>query len=213
MSEPSNRLPVLANDIRRAHAGVREAAKVAASHAIAAGTALLEAKALLKHGEWLPWLKAHAGVSERTAQLYMKIVRLGLKSEMVADLGLQAAAKTVSVYRDPEYDPFHGASDAEVHEWLAFRLFIGRFVRPDHADHHVEWLLQAKKTYPLADWLSGKGDRWRQLQGYRAAKVGPRFLSEWEQFKRESSQKSRADLEREIDRQTEGFLVGEAVRS
>jgi hypothetical protein len=50
----SNRLPILAEEIRKAHADVQEAAKTAAERAIEAGHALIEAKELLKHGEWLP---------------------------------------------------------------------------------------------------------------------------------------------------------------
>ena len=41
-------------------------------HAIEAGALLLEAKEQLKHGQWLPWLKDHCTISERTAQLYMR---------------------------------------------------------------------------------------------------------------------------------------------
>ena len=48
----------------------------AANYYIAAGRALIEKKAELSHGEWLPWLAVNAGVlgfaSERTAQLLMK---------------------------------------------------------------------------------------------------------------------------------------------
>ena len=49
----SNRLPVLAAEIRRAHADVQEAATTAAERAIDAGHALVEAKVLCGHGEWL----------------------------------------------------------------------------------------------------------------------------------------------------------------
>jgi hypothetical protein len=47
-----------------------------ANYYIAAGRALIEKKAELEHGAWLPWLAANADVlgfaSERTAQLLMK---------------------------------------------------------------------------------------------------------------------------------------------
>ncbi len=39
----SNRLPVLAAEIRRAHADIQESAKTTAEHAIEAGHALIEA--------------------------------------------------------------------------------------------------------------------------------------------------------------------------
>ena len=83
----SNRLPVLAEEIKRAHIGVMDAAKTVAERAIEAGNALIEAKSLVKHGEWLPFLKEHCALPERTAQLYMKIARLDLEPATVADLG------------------------------------------------------------------------------------------------------------------------------
>src|SRR4051794_24498843 len=143
MIEGDNRLPILAAEIKIAHAGVKDAATLAAEHAINAGRALIEAKALLRHGEWLPWLKEHVGFSERTAQLYMKIVQLGFKSEMVADLGLKAAASAIAVFKDPDYDPFYGSSEVEIREWLLFALFLARSgMTVEAAWNHVEWLLQ-----------------------------------------------------------------------
>jgi hypothetical protein len=61
---------------------------------------LLEAKAALKHGEWLPWLKAHVAFSERTAQAYMRLASGWdrLKSATAADLGLRDA---LALLREP----------------------------------------------------------------------------------------------------------------
>lgn len=88
-----DRLPVLAAKIRQAHNDVVDAASTAAERAIEAGHALVEAKHLVGHGKWLPWLKENCGMSERTCQLYMKIAKSGLESATVADLGMQAAAQ------------------------------------------------------------------------------------------------------------------------
>lgn len=199
MSSLSNRLTVLTAEIRSAHAGVQAAAQVAAEHAIAAGNGLIEAKALLKHGEWLPWLKEHVGFSERTAQMYMKIVRLGFKSATVADIGLKAAARTLSVIHDDMYDPFHGSSETEIREWLLYTLFLSRAAgwNVESAASHVEWLLQGKKTFPLNDWLGAKGDRWRACQGYRNRKPaeGSQFVKDWHSFRDENSAQSRAEIE------------------
>jgi hypothetical protein len=41
-------------------------------NAMAAGDLLIEAKAQLKHGTWLPWLRDHCAMSPRSAQLYMR---------------------------------------------------------------------------------------------------------------------------------------------
>jgi hypothetical protein len=82
----SNRIPILAADIRRAHAAAQKAEKVSAKCAIEAGHSLIEAKSLVKHGEWLPFLK-EAGIPERTAQRFMALAHSGLKYDTVSDLG------------------------------------------------------------------------------------------------------------------------------
>jgi hypothetical protein len=95
----SNRLPVLAAEIMNYHAAAREAFGSAAEYAIKAGEALIEAKKLVEHGEWLPWLRDNCKLSERAAQLYMRIARHKdelAKSATVADLSLRAAARAVS---------------------------------------------------------------------------------------------------------------------
>lgn len=97
----SNLLPVLAAEIRRAHADAQEAAKSATEHAIRCGKMLAEAKAALGHGAWLPWLAANAAdISERTAQGYMRLARTveadPEKRNVVADLTLRDALVAVS---------------------------------------------------------------------------------------------------------------------
>jgi hypothetical protein len=97
----SNRLPILADEIRCAHADVQEAAKTAADRAIDAGNALIEARALVAHGEWLPFLE-QAGVKERRARQYMQLARSGLKSATVADLGgIRAALEWLAMLPSP----------------------------------------------------------------------------------------------------------------
>jgi len=199
MSEFSNRLPVLAAEIKIAHAGVKAAAEVAAERAIEAGRGLIEAKGLLKHGEWLPWLKEHVGFSDRTAQLYMKIVRLGFKSAMVADLGLQAAANTFAVIHDHGYNPFYGSSEIEIREWLLFTLLSRTTMTIEAADRHVEWLLQGKGKFPLDDWLGAKGEAWRRGASYTNPAIGARFLADWKAFRDENISRSRAEIEALLD--------------
>lgn len=92
----SNRLPVLTEEIRRAHADVQEADKTAAEHAIEAGHSLIEAKSLVKHGQWLPWLK-ELGIPERTARRYITLARGNVKPAIVADIGIARAERFISV--------------------------------------------------------------------------------------------------------------------
>jgi len=66
-------LPELANAALSAHRACEESFKTTLTLARAAGLALLKAKAALPHGGWLPWLRDCCPISERTAQLYMRI--------------------------------------------------------------------------------------------------------------------------------------------
>jgi hypothetical protein len=70
-----DRLPVLAAQINQAHDLACRSAQAAISHAIAVGEGLIEAKALVGHGEWLPWLAENFDFSERTAQKYIRLAK------------------------------------------------------------------------------------------------------------------------------------------
>jgi hypothetical protein len=82
----SNRLPVLVVELRQAHADVLATTKVTAARAIDAGSMLIEAKELVAHGGWLPFL-AEAGIQERSAQRYMRLAAGNLGSDTVSLLG------------------------------------------------------------------------------------------------------------------------------
>ena len=72
---------------------------MAIEHAIRAGEALIQAKQLVEHGQWLPWLRDNCKMSERTAQNYMRVAR---NQDALAnphhdlDLNLNAAIKTLA---------------------------------------------------------------------------------------------------------------------
>ena len=57
------------------------------------GQCLIEAKAMLPHGEWLPWLTERAEFSERSAQYFMRIAREWTNPQSLADLGATKAFK------------------------------------------------------------------------------------------------------------------------
>ena len=53
---------------------------------------LIEARGAVDHGDWLPWLEANFGSSERTAQNSMNAAHFAAKYETVADLKLRPSA-------------------------------------------------------------------------------------------------------------------------
>ncbi len=104
----SNSAVVLANLAQRInteHEAARAAMRKGLQHALNAGELLIEAKAAVPHGEWLPWLETNCSVSERTAQLYMKVARererLGRESASLADLTLEQAAERLAKPKPP----------------------------------------------------------------------------------------------------------------
>jgi len=101
----SNSLIDLAARIKTEHQAVATALKQSVKHAIAAGELLIEAKDQVPHGRWLPWLRDHCTISERTAQLYMRVAknRADIEDQMrndVADLTLSEAAAMLALSSD-----------------------------------------------------------------------------------------------------------------
>lgn len=191
----SNRLPILAGDIRRAHADVQEAAKTAAERAIAAGHLLLEAKELVGHGEWLPWLRNHCALAERTAQLYMRLAKSGATPEAIADLGMNAAAKAIYLQMP---DPFAETPEPEMAEWIAYAVWQAKEGRhPQHTTHHCEWLKRNGWASP-SEWMSEVGDRLRKSWTMKPmpAEVRKSWLTYWA----ENCDRSSADLKEELQR-------------
>lgn len=98
--------PAIADEINAEHERAYGKAREALEHARRAGELLLQAKAGMQHGEWLPWLTAHCSFSERTAQGYMRLARdwdkLQSKSATVADLGLRDALDLLAAPQSAE---------------------------------------------------------------------------------------------------------------
>lgn len=101
----SNSLADLSARIRVEHHATSAALKSSVEHAMAAGDLLIEAKELVPHGQWLPWLAENCELSERTAQLYMRTAKNREAIELqirngVADLTLNEAAALLFLTSD-----------------------------------------------------------------------------------------------------------------
>jgi hypothetical protein len=195
-SNPSNRLPVLAAEIRKAHADVQDAAKTAAQRAIDAGHSLIEAKELVAHGQWLPWLRENCALAERTAQLYMKIAKSGLESATVADLGLQGAAEAIVFHIDYWSD----LTDPELIEWRVFALFLSHKYgwHIEGAFAHTEWLRRGLVSTPT-EWLFGEhGKRYRRI--HHGSDLSQATLDAWRAFLEANRGRTLDDLDAEMGR-------------
>ena len=102
-------LAALAKTINETHTAIVRETKSAVTRAIAAGEALIAARAAVPDGHWLRWCKANLITSERTAQVYMQLAenKLALETwlrdgtQQVADQTLNGALKML---RGPSSD-------------------------------------------------------------------------------------------------------------
>jgi hypothetical protein len=81
----------LADKVRNAADRIRERIKKTVQDIIQIGNDLLAVKEALPHGQFLPWLKAEFGWSERSAQNFMGVAEK-FKSASFADLPIQPSA-------------------------------------------------------------------------------------------------------------------------
>jgi hypothetical protein len=134
--EPKN----LAERIRAEHQAVITAATDMVRHAIEAGRLLIEAKAQVNHGGWLPWLEEHCELSERQAQRYMRLAErmpklLEANPSRVSDLStlsIRGALAMLATPREEEPEPVT----------LPFELDFGRAIE-GVMDHYMSthWLI------------------------------------------------------------------------
>jgi hypothetical protein len=100
-------LTTLATEIRKEHEAAERDWSSAVEHAISAGRLLIEAKAKVRHGEWLPWLENNFPASEDTAHNYMRLAR---NSERVRNLEAPSIRSAIAELADRSED----IVDAEV---------------------------------------------------------------------------------------------------
>lgn len=105
---PALALDALAAAINDDHEAVEHMARSTLDRARAAGDKLIQAKAQVEHGQWLPWLAANCPrLATRTAQAYMKLARewdtLVLKSADSAHLTVDGALKLLAAPAEPEW--------------------------------------------------------------------------------------------------------------
>jgi hypothetical protein len=166
----SNSLADLRERLKIEHAAVVGALKT--SRAMACGDILIEAKAQLKHGQWLPWLKSCA-VSERSAQAYMRIARnrenIEANPQTTADLTIDAALRSLA----------EAVGCAEQIE-MPFPPKVGTLtpptIRTRCADCNIgtitlgEWYMVRDDVWQHA-W-AGRLKRWREAPGQQVLCVG-----------------------------------------
>ena len=95
MTDKSNRVAVLTEIAFRARRSWRKTGE----EYLAAAAALVEARDLCEHGEWMPWLEK-TGIPERTAQRMMQLARAGIKSDTLTVLGASRIIELLTKFGD-----------------------------------------------------------------------------------------------------------------
>lgn len=86
--------PAGTRDIETVTAEIIQLQQDAGNAIIGIGKRLIEAKAMIPHGEWLPWLAEEVGYSERVAQSFMRLAREWESNpKALSDLGATKALK------------------------------------------------------------------------------------------------------------------------
>lgn len=78
-------------DIETITAEILEAKRTGGEAILTIGRGLMEAKAQLSHGEWLPWLENRVDFSESTAQKFMRLAQKYTNPATLTDLGKSKA--------------------------------------------------------------------------------------------------------------------------
>lgn len=89
--------PPQVRDIETITAEILDAKRTGGEAILAIGKGLMEAKAMLSHGEWLPWLEERVEFSEKAAQNFMRIARNYSNPQALADLGATKALMLLAV--------------------------------------------------------------------------------------------------------------------
>ena len=101
----ASREPAAVRDIGTITTEILRLKQDAGNAILSIGQRLIEAKAMLPHGEWLPWLTEQVEFSERTARNFMRLAREWTNRQALADLGA-AKALTLLVLPPEERERF-----------------------------------------------------------------------------------------------------------
>ena len=132
----SKQLRELAAKIDAEHSAAHGHARQALERAAECGRRLVEAKALVPHGQWLPWLEANTSVGARQSQKYMRLAEGWAEIEAKCELGshlsfsraLELIAAPQETEPEPEPEPDPRAVEIGFH-WRHLLVNLGDFAR------------------------------------------------------------------------------------
>jgi hypothetical protein len=155
-------LELLAEEVRQHHKAVERHANAMVAAAVVAGEKLIEAKELLRHGEFGPF-RAYCGVSARSARVYMRLARNSADAAVLEADSIRAALDalaTPSRKRPKELNlgsPFPPKSrDWQLARWFAAMEAQGRDIPQLHRHFRRHGIERAAVSEEVAKrWTGG----------------------------------------------------------
>lgn len=189
--------PPQTRDIETITAEILNAKHRAGESILAIGKGLIEAKALLSHGEWLPWLEGRVEFSEASAQRYMMLAREYSNPATLRDLGYSKALVLLALpekSRDEFIEAPHVVNGEEkTVADMSVRELKAAIKERDEALKAAE---QAKAEQKAADEAREKLSADMKLANERIAELNDRV--EWYSAEAREAQDASARLEQEL---------------
>jgi hypothetical protein len=160
------RLKALIDGINDEHGKCKLAYRSAMGHAINAGGMLNEAKDLVEHGQWLPWVKANCQFDKRTAQLYMKIARYVTLMPHLKDAVMQGTLTAAESFLDEKYRSY--VSDLKQDQWAAASVYYNATYEARNS------LIQLKQDHEQGVKPAHKPEYWKAF--YESLSVPHKFF-------------------------------------
>lgn len=167
------------------------------------GRCLIEAKDMLPHGEWLPWLNERVEFSERTARNFMRLAREWTNRQTLADLG---ASKALTLLALPPEERDQFVAENNVIDMSARQL-----------EQAIKELAEARKAAEQAKAEASTAEQARAKMAEDMALLNARLngAREDQERARESAEKLAAELEelkaRPVDVAVETVVDPEAI--
>jgi hypothetical protein len=144
----AQRLTDLASEIADEVVLVEDRLREGLEHAIRAGTMLTEAKSLLKHGEWLPWLESNFEWSPRMAQLYMRLSRRSADAAVLRSGSIRQAIEAIAEPKSLPPAKYATASFLDCETDEDQMAWDHANPTPEDPAERVEWARMVLAAYP-----------------------------------------------------------------
>lgn len=183
--------PADERDIESITAEIIQLKKNAGKAILDIGQRLIEAKAMLPHGEWLPWLTEQVEFSEITAQRFMRLAREWRNPSALTDLG---ATKALTLLALPPEERDSFMAENNVVDMTSREL-----------EKAIRERDEARKAAEAAqaDARSAEESRAKMEADMKALEEIHRSAQEGEAQAREALEKARAELEELRERPVE----------